>query len=416
MDYETYVKAAGIHTTTDSADVVKGKIKEFAKSIARTDKAVKELGSRTLKEIGVDREEPIQTVFYNDGSSAGGYVYFYLNFTDEKKAADFMQVYYKNNPSLKKRMDGYLSFYFKGQDSFKNNTSGIYVKDQTAYLRYVVGGNILSYDGEKKSGDLDGATTEEASQAVTEEETGYQNMWYALKRKMIGSYDLLKTEVKDSDGISHNETAVDRDVFDNLVNEKEMVQFIEAHGKNEGSLVYDKSEKSCTFTASQDDGGLQTIMAHNGKESTFLVKDESVSKAALEGSTIKTKETSVDGADKELVIGNGKGEHSPDKLRLVVCTGDVRIKAGITFSGIIMAKGTITLEPGAKLLSSPLDAAKAFQSQMNNGKTSPKDFFWEGDKYVLGNSQTSNDAGSSDRDSDVYHIEDYVTYKNWERK
>lgn len=81
-----------------------------------------------------------------------------------------------------------------------------------------------------------------------------------------------------------------------------------------------------------------------------------------------------------------------------------------------MAKGTITLEPGAKLLSSPLDAAKAFQSQMNNGKTSPKDFFWEGDKYVLGNSQTSNDSGNSDKDSEVYHIEDYVTYKNWERK
>lgn len=416
MDYETYVKAAGIYTTTDSADVVQNKIKEFAKKIARTDKAVKELGSRTLKKIGVDKEEPIQTVFYNDGNSAGGYVYFYLNFTDEKKAADFMQVYYKNNPSLKKRMDGYLSFYFKGQDSFKNNTSGIYVKDQTAYLRYVVGGNVLSYDGEKKSGNLDSATTEEASQAVTEEETGYQNMWYALKRKMIGSYDLLKTEVKDSDGISHNETAVDRDVFDNLVNEKEMVQFIEAHGQNEGSLVYDQSEKSCTFTASQEDGGLQTIMAHNGKKSTFLVKDESVSKAIAEGSTITTKETSIDGADKELVIGNRKGEHSPDKLRLVVCTGDVRIKAGISFSGIIMAKGTITLEPGAKLLSSPLDAAKAFQSQINNGKTSPKDFFWEGDKYVLGNSQTSNDAGSSDRDSDVYHIEDYVTYKNWERK
>lgn len=157
-------------------------------------------------------------------------------------------------------------------------------------------------------------------------------------------------------------------------------------------------------------------MAHNGKKSTFLVKDESASKAALEESTIKTKETSVNGADKELVIGNGNGEHRPDKLRLVVCTGDVRIKAGITFSGIIMAKGTITLEPGAKLLSSPLDAAKAFQSQINNGKTSPKDFFWEGDKYVLGNSQTSNDSGNSDKDSEVYHIEDYVTYKNWERK
>ena len=114
-------------------------------------------------------------------------------------------------------------------------------------------------------------------------------MWYALRRKMIGSYDLLKTEVKDSDGIFHNETAVDRDVFDNLVNEKEMVQFIESHRKNEGSIVYDESEKSCTFTACQEDGGLQTIMAHNGKKSTFLVKDESASKAALEESTIKTK-------------------------------------------------------------------------------------------------------------------------------
>lgn len=416
MDYNTYVKAAEIDTTKDNAATVQTKIKKFAKNIARTDKAVKDLGNRTLKETGVDAEEPIQTVFYNDGSSAGGYVYFYLNFTDEKKASDFMQVYYKKNPSLKKMMDGYLSFYFKGQDSFEKNTSGIYVKDQTAYLRYVVGGNILSYDGEKKTGNLDGATVEENSQTVTEEETGYQNMWYALKRKMIGSYDLLKTEVKDSDGISHNETAVERDVFDNLVNEKEMVQFIESHGKNEGNIIYDQSEKSCTFTASQEDGGLQTIMAHNGKKSTFLVKDESASKAALEESKIKTKETSVNGADKELVIGNGNGEHRPDKLRLVVCTGDVRIKAGITFSGIIMAKGTITLEPGAKLLSSPLDAAKAFQSQINNGKTSPKDFFWEGDKYVLGNSQTSNDSGNSDKDSEVYHIEDYVTYKNWERK
>lgn len=50
-----------------------------------------------------------------------------------------MQTYYNNNPSLKKAMNGYLSFYFKGQDSFEKNTSGIYVKDPSAYLRYIVG-------------------------------------------------------------------------------------------------------------------------------------------------------------------------------------------------------------------------------------------------------------------------------------
>ena len=84
-------------------------------------------------------------------------------------------------------------------------------------------------------------------------------------------------------------------------------------------------------------------------------------------------------------------------------------------SGIIMAKGTITLEPGAKLISSPLDAAKAFQSQINADGTSPKDFFWEGDKYVLGNSQSSDDNKNTDKDSSFYHVEDYVNYKNWKK-
>lgn len=406
MDYDTYIKAAGIQST-DTEKEVQNKIKEFAKKIAKTDTAAKTLGNRTLNQIGVDAGEPIQTVFYSDGGSAGGYVYFYLNFTDEKKAADFMQTYYNNNPSLKKAMDGYLSFYFKGQDSFTQNTSGIYVKDPSAYLRYIVGGNVLSYDGDKQSGKLNASTTEETSQAITEEETGYQNMWYALKRKMIGSYDLLKKEVKDSEGLTHDETAVDRDVFDNLVNEKEMVQFIEANTTSKENTTYNSDEKSCTFTASADDDGLQTIMAHNGKSSTFLVKEESTSGTEQ----IKTKETTVQGANKELVIDAQRAE----KLRLVVCTGDVRIKEGVEFHGIIMAKGTITLEPGAKLLSSPLDAAKAFQSQVNSSGTSPKDFFWEGDKYVLGNSQTSNDDKNNDRDSSVYHVEDYVTYKNWKK-
>ena len=61
MDYNTYVKAAEIDTIEDNAATVQTKIKKFAKNIARTDKVVKELGNRTLKETGVDAEEPIQT-------------------------------------------------------------------------------------------------------------------------------------------------------------------------------------------------------------------------------------------------------------------------------------------------------------------------------------------------------------------
>ena len=43
MDYNTYVKAAGIYTINDSASTEQTKIKRIAKNIARTDKAVKEL-------------------------------------------------------------------------------------------------------------------------------------------------------------------------------------------------------------------------------------------------------------------------------------------------------------------------------------------------------------------------------------
>lgn len=412
MSQIEYDSAAGIDREKDDSETVKGKIKTFAKTKIDTTKTAKTLGNKTLSEIGVDTSEsgePVQTVFYNDGS--GTYVYFYLNFTNEKKASEFLQNYY-NNTSLKKAMNTYLSFYFKG-NSILNSTSGIYV-NKNAYTRYLVGGNVLSYDGSTKTGNLVKENSEEETASeVTEEEIGYQNMWYALKRKMIGSYHLLKKEVKDKDGIAHDETAVDRNVFDNLVNEKDLVQFIVSHRDTtaDGSLRYESSEMSCTFTASEDDGGLQSIMAHNGKSSTFLVKDDSAT--STDAAEVATKEKTVSGANTELVITADKAK----KLRLVVCTGDVRIRAGVTFKGIIMAKGTITLEPGAKLQSSPLDAAKAFQSQINSSDgISPKDFFWEGDKYVLGNSQTSDDTTSGDKDSSVYHVEDYVTYKNWERK
>ena len=405
MSQIEYDSAAGIDREKDTPTRIKEKMADFANAKIDKKKTAKTLGNKALSDIGVNEKEPVQTVFYNDGS--GTYVYFYLNFTNEKKASEFLQNYYSNT-SLKKAMDTYLSFYFNG-DSILNSTSGIYV-NKDAYARYVIGGNILSYDGSTKSGNI---FKEKSEDSVTEREIGYQNMWYALKRKMIGSYDLLKKEVKDKDGIAHDETAVDRNVFDNLVNEKDLVQFIVSHQTTtaDGSLEYKDSEMSCTFTASEDDGGLQSIMAHNGKSSTFLVKDDSVS--STDAAQVATKEKTVSGANTELVITENKAK----KLRLVVCTGDVRIKAGVTFKGIIMAKGTITLEPGAKLQSSPLEAAKAFQSQINSSEgVSPKDFFWEGDKYVLGNSQTSNDTTSGDKDSSVYHVEDYVTYKNWERK
>ena len=238
------------------------------------------------------------------------------------------------------------------------------------------------------------ATSAEVSQALLQEQKNYQNMWYALNRKMITSVDLLNKEVKDSDGITHDETDSSRGVFDNMVNEKEMIQFLQV--KQPGTLEF-------TFKASAEDDSLQAIMAHNGKSSTFKVKNADGTES----------ETTVNGTNEPLIITSAMA----DKLRLVVCTGDVVIEPGVHFQGIIMAKGRITLGSGASLESAPLEAAKVFQAQMASDKNmSPKSFFWEGDKYVLGNSNTSNESTDSGRVLDTYDLADCVTYENWRKE
>lgn len=336
------------------------------------DTAVEAWGGRTLREIGVDSTEPVQAVFYND-NSATGYVYFYLNFTDAQKSADFMQMYYQNNPTIKTNMDKYLSFYFGGEDS------GITVKDADSYLRYITNGNVLSYSGADAQGSLEEATGVNPGEKILQEEVGYQNSWYALNRKMITSYDLLNKEVKEDSGTMHDEMDSDRSVYDNLVNEKKMVSYIKDTVKD-GTGKY-------VFTASDEDGGLQAIMYDNGET----------------------------GVNQTLKIS----ENDADKLRLVVCTGDVEIEAGVKFQGIIMAKGTITLKSGAQLESAPLEAARVFQAQMSSygdkDSIKPQDFFWEGDKYVLGNSASSGKKDTLNG-SDTYSIADCVSYENWKKE
>ena len=333
------------------------------------DAAVEAWGSRTLRDIGVDSEKPVQTVFYNDG-----FVYFYLNFTDAQKSADFMQMYYQNNPTVKANMDKYLSFYFGGEDS------GITVKDADSYLRYITNGNALSYSGADAQGNMQQATSVNPGEKILQEQIGYQNSWYALNRKMITSYDLLNKAVKeDAEGKTHNETDGDRSVYDNLVNEKKMISYIKDTVKDDtGKYV---------FTASDEDGGLQAIMYDNGEN----------------------------GMNQTLKIS----QSDADKLRLVVCTGDVEIESGVKFQGIIMAKGTITLRAGAQLESAPLEAARVFQAQMSSygdgTSIKPQDFFWEGDKYVLGNSSSSGKKDTLNG-SDTYSIADCVTYENWKKE
>lgn len=345
---------------------------------------VEEWGGKNLSQIGVDSAKPVTKVFYNNQSDKG-YVYFYLNFTEPQAASAFMTEYYQNNPAVKENMDKYLSFYFP------QNNNGIKINDTDSMLRYVTNGNVLTYDGETEKGELKTATDTTASSELTQEQINYQNMWYTLNRKMIGSYDLLKTEVTDSDGVTHNETDAARSVYDNLVNVKELVRFIKSQPESTG-LRYD-------FNAGADNDNLTAILYHNG---------ESVSYQNL---PTDTEMTNASGANTELVINSDDAS----RLRLVVCTGDVRIKSSVHFQGIIMAKGKITLEDGASLTSAPLEAAKVFQALNSQVSDSSKALFWEGDRYVLGNTTATEDT-TSGKISDTYDISQSIVYENWKKR
>lgn len=373
-EYNTYYSEKGLQE--DGKDPV----------AVQWDTPVESWNNKTLREIGVDASEPVKTVFYNN--SENGFVYFYLNFTDSQKASDFMQYFYQG--TTKEKMDEYLAFYFG------SNGSGINLMDPQAYLRYVTNGNVLSYDSSKQSGNMEVATSAGSPDA---KKVGYQNTWYALNRKMITSYDLLNTKVEEGDGDTHDETDANRSVYDNLVNEKKMVLFIE--GQDTAAL---KAPWEYEYTADEDNGGLRAIMYHNGESSTFKVKENGAESTRT-----------VSGANTTLKITKS----DEDKLRLVVCTGNVEIEDGVHFKGIIMAKGTLTLGVGATLESSPLEAAKVFQAQISSlgdGETAKaQDFFWDGDKYVLGNSSSST-TGNNTNNSDVYDLADCVVYEGWNKE
>lgn len=232
------------------------------------------MGNQTLKQIGVDESKPVQEVFYNDNVAGGGFVYFYLNFTDSTKAATFMQTYYAVE-NIKTNMDEYLSFYF-------GENAGVKVNDPQAYLRYITNGNVLSSildaDGKTQNGHLYEATDTRPGKLLSEEQVKYQNMWYTLNRKMISSYDLLKKDVKDTEVNSHDERQSNRTVFDNLVNKDGMRRFI-----NEKGTTSSDGYKEYRFNTEKDNAGLTAIMADNENIDTLTINSETAKKIASGG-------------------------------------------------------------------------------------------------------------------------------------
>ncbi|MFR6734341.1 MAG: hypothetical protein ACLUSN_00350 [Blautia wexlerae] len=349
------------------------------------DEPVQAWGGKTLRDLaglGIEfnQTDPVQKVFY-PASGSGTYAYFYLNFatdsvnTNDTNASRYMQFYYQNNGDMKTKMDDYFSFYFN------DINSGIKVNDEEAYVRYITNGNVLSYETKDKvhKGKLYAPVESNTSDALKNKSVVYRLMWYALNRKMVTNWDETYLNSKkpdpDSPSGSHNEAAYDRSVFDNLVNEPKMTAFLEQNYPNT-----DDGEK-CVYPSAESGEMPKVIMCNNQGKNTLKI----------------TSDLQKD-------------------LRLVICTGDVEIEKNVQFQGIIMAKGSITLNSGSSLQASPIEAANVFQMQMGeNSDLKPQDFFWDGDNYIRGNSTSDNDT-TGKASSDVLDLSDYVFYQNWKKQ
>ena len=352
---------------------------ENTKSIpVKWDIAVEEWGGKTLNDleaqgIKLNKNQPVQRVIYRDPGE-NPYAYFYLNFVQDDISATntnvskYMQFYYEKNGDMKTNMDNYFSFYFK------NLNSGIFVNDEEAYARYITNGNVLSFEIDDKTNTKQGKLYEGAEEntmsGLVDTSIANRLTWYTLNRKMIYNYGNLSTEKTDSDPetLPHNEASYSQSVFDNIVNENKMVQYLQENYADKGFM--------CQYPEQNSGDGPQVIMLHNEGENPLTI-------------TSNLAET----------------------LRLVVCTGDVVIDNRVSFNGIIMTKGKITLKAGAALQASPIEAANVFQAQMgSNTELKPEDFFWDGNNYVRGNT-TSDDDTAED-----LNIADYVYYENWKKQ
>ena len=58
---------------------------------------------------------------------------------------------------------------------------------------------------------------------------------------------------------------------------------------------------------------------------------------------------------------------------------------------------------------------KTATNETNTDIVKAQDFFWDGDKYVLGNAVVSG-SGNDQNSSDSYSTADYVSYENWKKE
>ena len=353
----------------DYESAMKSNLKEFDPDVP-----IGKLGGTTLRDLGI-------TSFKKVFQAGPQVVSYYMAFDSEEAASSYFQAYY-GNAELKAELDRSLKFYV-------SEDNGIVINTPDRFLRYITKGNTFSYrtaDG-GTGGSLLAPQAESGAAKPEEEQANYQNVFYALNKKMISNYSGLKDGTKkDSEGKQErNETKVDSYVFDNMINLDAMKTYIQ---KNDDEIA---------------PGGIYQFQTSTTNQKAYIVD---------------TKNDKFEPKDDVFHITKELTD-SAEPLRLVICNGPVVVDAGVNYKGVILTNSTLKLEKNATVESAPEDVPRVFQSKYKDGtnlsaeEKRPMDFFWDNTQYIINGAAS---GGGAQKVQKVLNLDELVTYEKWQKR
>ncbi|RDY31970.1 hypothetical protein [Lachnotalea glycerini] len=228
------------------------------------------------------------------------------------------------------------------------------------FTRITTNGNLLTYDTSSKASTLIEDTkpeTADDSAALNSEESSYEGVFEALTTKLITNI----SEVSDTEKA--------KSVFENLILETDLKTLVNTKGTG----------KIFTFEMDVTNGSLQAVFVNNESTDPYTY-----------------------------------GVGQSDEIRLIIATGDVVIAKN--FTGLVIAKGTITIESGANIIqSNEEDLTKILQCTSSDDEDSKRviEYFVNGSNYIL----NGTGIGSSDiLEEDFIKVSDLIVNENWTKQ
>lgn len=308
----------------------------------------------SLSSMGINDYQPVYYRLNNDVSI----VYLFMKFDTQTDANRFFERYYsiaKNKSALDSKLDVYTS---------EITLPDINVMADNTQFYY--NGNILVNDSSTDSfyiNKLQSVTSEEQSY-LSSSQIEYQDNYAALNKKLIKNYNRLTAAERSSD------------VYGNLVN-----------GFSYADSKYNIPAGDHKIFVSAGTDNCAAVVV-NGD---YTIDSNRISGTDAEGNSI---------SDAELCV--------------VISSGDVIVKSD--FNGLILARGTITVEnrangsSGYQLKAAPTKVAIALSAQNSEGVMAS---YYIKDAASMVNGV--NDNGSGADGTGGISISDLISYDNWKK-